>query len=78
MNEVPRAGGGLYWRDVSGDPRDQALEAKGDNRAKDIKTSVLTELLARILARIKSAGLLKESGEQSDDIVDDLLIKTGL
>ncbi len=69
MNEVPRAGGGLYWRDVSGDPRDQALEEKGDDRAKDIKTSVLTELLDRI----KSAGLLKESGKQSDDIVDDLL-----
>lgn len=69
MNEIPRAGGGLYWRDVSGDPRDQALEEKGDDRAKDIKTSVLTELLDRI----KSAGLLKESGKQSDDIVDDLL-----
>lgn len=69
MNEVPRAGGGLYWRDVSGDPRDQALEAKGDDRAKAIKTSVLTELLDRI----KSAGFLKESGKQSDDIADDLL-----
>lgn len=69
MNEVPRAGGGLYWRDVSGDPRDQALEAKGDDRAIAIKKSVLAELLDRI----KSAGLLNESGKQSDDIADDLL-----
>lgn len=69
MNEIPRAGGGLYWRDVSGDPRDQALEAKGDDRAIAIKKSVLADLLDRI----KSTGLLKENGKQSDDIADDLL-----
>lgn len=69
MNEVPRAGGGHYWRDVSGDPRDQALEAKGDDRANDIKKSVLSDLLDRI----KSAGLLKESEKRSEDIAKDLL-----
>ena len=69
MNEVPRAGGGHYWRDVSGDPRDQALEAKGDDRANDIKKSVLSDLLDRF----KSAGLLKESEKRSEDIAKDLL-----
>lgn len=73
MNEVPRAGGGLYWQGVSGDPRDQALEAKGEDRAKAIKMSVLTDLLDRI----KSAGLLKESEKQSDSIdIEKELLKT--
>ncbi|MES1200352.1 MAG: deaminase [Pseudomonadota bacterium] len=45
MNEVPRGGGGFYWDKASPDARDQALEAQNENRALDIKLSVLAELL---------------------------------
>ena len=69
MNEIPRAGGGLYWRDVSGDPRDQKLEAKGDDRAKAIKVAVLAELLDRI----KNAELLNKNIDISDDLAKELL-----
>ncbi len=49
MNEVPRRGGGFYWHEDSPDGRDQWLRAyKDDDRAKQIKTSILKELLERI------------------------------
>lgn len=71
MNEVPFRGGGLYWRDISSDGRDQWLDAKGDNRANKIKMFVLEELLERI----KSAGWLNEneSKKPSDILAEELL-----
>ncbi|MGI4791100.1 MAG: anti-phage dCTP deaminase [Janthinobacterium lividum] len=48
MNEVPRRGGGFYFMD-SPDPRDQWLAAYAkEDRAKEIKVSALTELIAKI------------------------------
>jgi cytidine deaminase len=48
MNEVPRGGGGFYWDQDSPDHRDQALLVRGVDRAKEIKTSALAELIDRI------------------------------
>jgi cytidine deaminase len=45
MNEVSRGGGGFYWDKASPDSRDQALP---EDRAYQIKTSALAELLERI------------------------------
>ncbi len=45
MNEVPKAGGGYYWGKESPDCRDQAL---GEERASQIKVSILTEMLDRM------------------------------
>ena len=41
MNEVPRGGGGFYWGKASPDGRDQYLIKKGEDRAFEIKNSVL-------------------------------------
>lgn len=70
MNEVPRRGGGPYWRDLSPDARDQHLEAKGDNRAQAIKTSALAELLERI----KNAGWLVKDDEKPFDLLAEELL----
>lgn len=49
MNEVPRGGGGFYWDNDSPDVRDQALARdKREDRAVDIKTSALAELIEKI------------------------------
>jgi cytidine deaminase len=49
MNEVPRGGGGFYWDQDSPDRRDQMLLLmKGEDRAVEIKTSALAELIERI------------------------------
>jgi cytidine deaminase len=48
MNEVPRGGGGFYWDQDSPDHRDQALLSGGEDRAKNLKVTVLAELLARV------------------------------
>lgn len=62
MNEVPRRGGGLYWREDSPDNRDQWLIAyRDDDRAKKIKTSALAELLEKIAAQ----GWLNESTKET-------------
>lgn len=48
MNEVPRGGGGFYWGKASPDGRDQYLIKKGEDRAFEIKNSMLTELIKKI------------------------------
>ena len=63
MNEVPRAGGGSYWQEDSVDARDQALALdKDQDRAKEIKTSALAELIERI----RDDGLLNPTSSSSD------------
>jgi cytidine deaminase len=71
MNEVPRRGGGPYWRDSSPEGRDQHLELKGEDRANEIKMSALAELLERI----KTIGWLnKDKTEKpSSDLANELL-----
>ncbi len=44
MNEVPR-GGGFYWGKASPDCRDQRLLEQGEDRAYEIKSSMLIELI---------------------------------
>lgn len=51
MNEVPRGGGGFYWDQDSPDYRDQALLARSEDRAKNLKVTVLAELLGRVQER---------------------------
>jgi cytidine deaminase len=48
MNEVPRGGGGFYWDQDSPDHRDQALLLRNEDRANEIKVSVLTELIEKM------------------------------
>ncbi len=50
MNEVPRGGGGLYWKDASPDARDQALfnSHNKEDRANEIKIGALAELIEKI------------------------------
>jgi cytidine deaminase len=62
MNEVPRGGGGFYWDQDSPDRRDQALLLAGEDRAADIKISVLSELIERI---IQKKWLREPVGEKS-------------
>lgn len=71
MNEVPRGGGGFYWDQDSPDLRDQNLLDQGKNRAAEIKISVLTELIEKIVQR----DWLKESiaTEHAHDLADRLL-----
>lgn len=51
MNEVPRGGGGFYWDQDSPDLRDQNLLNQGTNLAVEIKLSVLSELLEKIVQK---------------------------
>jgi cytidine deaminase len=62
MTAVPRGGGGFYWDQDSPDRRDQALLLAGEDRAADIKISVLSELIERI---IQKKWLLKPVAEKS-------------
>jgi deoxycytidylate deaminase len=49
INEVPRGGGGFYWDSDSPDARDQWLKRyKNEDRATNIKTSALAELIEKI------------------------------
>jgi cytidine deaminase len=49
MNEVPCGGGGFYWDQDSPDYRDQALLAYySEDRARNLKVTVLAELLGRV------------------------------
>ncbi len=82
MNEVPRGGGGFYWDQDSPDNREQNLVLRGEDRAKDIKISALTELIQKIIQkdwlhekfsskdpRVLSRDLLKDlKGTQFMDI----------
>jgi deoxycytidylate deaminase len=74
MNEVPRAGGGFYWHNDSPDHRDQALQIRGENRAREIKVSTLAELFEKM----KRAGMLntvaesKPSSELARNILSEL------
>lgn len=63
MNEVPRAGGGFYWDEQSPDKRDQALLP--EDRAHDIKLSLLTELLGHIRTQ-KWLGPQTGDGDDSE------------
>jgi cytidine deaminase len=72
MNEVPRGGGGFYWDGASPDARDQFLLAyKSGDRAKEIKISVLTELIERIRQKTWLQGKVAKS--QSKDLAGLLL-----
>lgn len=72
MNEVPRAGGTSYMHPDSPDNRDQYLLHKKEDRAREIKVGVLTELILKI----KGKEWLKETvgvpKELADELVRDL------
>lgn len=70
MNEVPRGGGGFYWDSDSPDNRDQYLLKSGHDRAKELKTSVLRELLERIGAK---GWLLPEIQAQAGTLAGELV-----
>lgn len=52
-NEVPRAGGGLYWTGDPGDQRDHIVGVDSNDQIK-------RQLLQDVLGRLKSAGWLNE------------------
>ena len=58
-NEVPRAGGGLYWCDDEPDHRDFI-------KGQDFSDKMKRDLLADILQRLKSGGWLTEEKNQKD------------
>ncbi len=66
MNEVPRARGGYYWHNDSPDNRDQALLARGEKRATEIKESALAELIGRIREKnwLGGPGMSKQSDSE--------------
>jgi deoxycytidylate deaminase len=63
MNEVPRAGGGFYWDGESPDARDQFLLP--EDRARNIKTGLLAQLIGRIRAE-KWLGVEAGNGDDSE------------
>ena len=71
MNEVPRAGGGFYWDQDSPDLRDQALLSQGQDRAAEIKISVLAELIERITKEEWLQGPIAAKG--ASELARDLL-----
>ena len=72
MNEVPRGGGGFYWDADSPDHRDQALLRRdGTDRAKEIKTSALVELIEKIRAQKWLSGAAERSS--SSDLAREIL-----
>jgi len=71
MNEVPRGGGGFYWDQDSPDYRDQVLLSQDEDRAKEIKTSALAELIEKIRKKAWLDASL--AGEPSIDLASRLL-----
>lgn len=71
MNEVARGGGGFYWEEDSPDLRDQNLLCDGINRADEIKNSVLSELIDKMIQ--KNWLNEKISIEPASDLADSLL-----
>lgn len=70
MNEVPRGGGGFFWDQDSPDHRDQALLLRDEDRANEIKISVLTELIEKM----RQKGWLEGVGEESPTRLAGLLL----
>jgi len=69
-NEVPKAGGGMYWADDDGhDGRDFQLGYDPAARAKD-------KMLSELIARLNDAGLLKKKHTKNGltNLVDSLLL----
>lgn len=73
MNEVPRAGGGSYWDKDSPDNRDQRLlQWTCQDRAKDLKIAVLTDLIGQI----RRIGWLKDDlAEKNPNDLASMLLK---
>jgi deoxycytidylate deaminase len=71
MNEVPRGGGGAYWDKDSPDARDQWLLWMGTDRARDLKISVLAELIDKM--RKKDWLQAKLAENSSSDLAGMLL-----
>ncbi|MCL5884269.1 MAG: dCMP deaminase family protein [Deltaproteobacteria bacterium] len=71
MNEVPRGGGGFYWDQDSPDNRDQSLLMQQQNRAANIKISVLTELIDKIIQKKWLQEII--AIEPARDLADSLL-----
>ncbi|MEN3370770.1 MAG: hypothetical protein V7609_2913 [Verrucomicrobiota bacterium] len=60
-NEVPKAGGGLYWTGDQGDQRDHIVGVDSNDQIK-------RQLLQDVLGRIKDAGWLIEEKSLSTDV----------
>lgn len=73
MNEVPR-GGGFYWDQNSPDLRDQNLLQQGINRAAEIKISVLTELIEKIIQKkwLQEAVAIEPTRDLADSLLKEL------
>lgn len=74
MNDVPRGGGGSYRDEQSPDGRDQYLLAWDQDRAAEIKISVLTELIEKIVQKkwLDEKTAIKPVSELADSLLQDL------
>jgi deoxycytidylate deaminase len=65
-NDVPRAGGGLYWVGDKPDGRDFQLGGDSTNEQRE-------QIIAELLSRFQQAGLLASNQDQIKTLVDSLL-----
>jgi cytidine deaminase len=65
-NDVPKAGGGLYWTGDTPDGRDFQLGCDASNEQRE-------QIIAELLNRFKQEGLLADSRKSVNELVDSLL-----